>query len=369
MHIRTVKLMISCSAMLLTAASEGKATAALPIDLEVAVVQNAPLGAMQEWGQVLSEMGLSNLRLRGANAGDRPSITPIGSGPTQRFRVVAVLNHRDKLIMPGGAFGQGDVAKLRQFFESLPLSEAEKGVERGIFGLTRAQFEQLYNDFSVVVTRSTNGMPPNAIFGFLTSGVSVPIDFNADVRAALARAKPLDAELKDLTTGTATAMILRSAGLALVPQQPPGQRFVLRVVRIAPNQLAWPVGWKPDKGPRQTAPAMYRTTSIEISQYTLGQALEALGPHMGVPLIVDEYSISRFNPDFAKTEVKFPNRKTYIRRAVDVVLSQGRVSGELRVDEAGRPFYWITKFGPDSPKALGADPATELSEQPSIGQR
>jgi hypothetical protein len=52
-----------------------------------------------------------------------------------------------------------------------------------------------------------------------------------------------------------------------------------------------------------------------------------------------------------KIEVKFPNRKTYVRRAFDHVLSQGRLTGEFRVDEAGRPFYWITQLGPHIPKA------------------
>jgi hypothetical protein len=300
------------------------------------------------------------LRLRGAHAGDKPSITPTGAGEAQRFRVLAVLNQRDQLILPGGAFGQGDVAKLQQFFESLPMREAEKGVERGIFGLTREQFEQLYDDFSVAVSQSTEGMPPQTVFGVLTSDLSVPLELDADARTALAKSRPRTVDLKGMTTGTAVALTLRSAGLALVPEQPPGKPFVIRVVRIAPNQFSWPVGWKPDEAPRQIAPTMYRTTTIEISKYTLGQALEALGPHMGIPLVVDDYSISRFNPGFTEAEVKFPKRKTYIRRAVDTVLAQGRVSGELRVDEAGRPFYWITKFGPESPKALGADPATEI---------
>jgi hypothetical protein len=41
-----------------------------------------------------------------------------------------------------------------------------------------------------------------------------------------------------------------------------------------------------------------------------------------------------------------------VRRAVDSILSQGRLAGELRVDEAGQPFYWITQFDKDSPRAL-----------------
>jgi hypothetical protein len=331
--------------------------AALPIDLEVAVQQAAPFGAMQEWGRALSEMDLAAVRLRGANAGDQPSITPSGTAAAPRFRVVGVLNDRDQLVLPGGAFGRGDVARLKNFFEALPGKVAEQGVERGIFGLTRPQFEQLYNDLSLVVTDSTVGLTlPDAIDS-LTGGLSVPVDIDAKAQAQLKRAKPLSIELKDMTRGTATALALRTAGLALASSQPPGKPMVLRIVAVAPNQAAWPVGWKPEQPPQQVAPAMYRFTTVEISGYTLAQALEALAPHLGVPVMFDEFTLSQLQIDFSKIEVKFPNRKTYVRRALDSVLAQGRVTGELRTDEGDRPFYWITRFGPVSPKALGADPA------------
>jgi hypothetical protein len=357
---------------LLTAAAfvfAAPASATLPIDLEVAVVQAAPLGAMQEWGRMLSEMDLAGVRLRGAHAGDKPAITPVGTGPTQRFRVLGIVNQRDQLILPGGAFGRGDVAKLKEFFEGLPIQVAEQGVKRGIFGLTKPQFAQLYDDLSIPVAESTQGVPPQAAVAAITQKLSVPVEMSAEARAALGRAKPLDVDLKGVSRGTAIALALRSAGLALVPEQPPGKPFVVRIVAIEPRQFCWPVGWKPEQAPRQIAPGMYRTTTIEITGYTLGKALEAFAPHMGVPLILDHYAIRQMNADFRETEVKFPNRKTYIRRAVDNILAQGRVSGELRVDEANQPFYWITKFGPTSPRALGADPAAEADAQPPAARR
>jgi hypothetical protein len=40
-----------------------------------------------------------------------------------------------------------------------------------------------------------------------------------------------------------------------------------------------------------------------------------------------------------------------VKRVVDFVLNKIRLSGELRVDEAGQPFYWATMIGPDSPRA------------------
>jgi hypothetical protein len=359
MRQRCASLLCRMAVVAATAAVAKPAAAALPIDLEVAVVQAAPLGAMQEWGRLLSEMDLAGVRLRGAHAGDKPTIAPVGTGPAQRFRVLGVLNQRDQLILPGGAFGQGDVAKLKAFFEGLPLQVAEQGVERGIFGLTKPQFEQLYSDFSIPVADSTKSILPQIAVAAMTRELSIPLEMSAEARAALAHAKPLDLDLKGVSTGTALALALRSAGLALVPEQPPGKPFIVRVVPIEPRQFSWPVGWKPEKGPMQMAPGMYRSTTIEITGYKLGKALEAFAPHMGIPLIVDHYAVNQMERDFREADVKFPNRKTHVRRAVDSILAQGRVSGELRVDEANQPFYWITKFGPTSPRALGSDPAVQ----------
>jgi hypothetical protein len=36
---------------------------------------------------------------------------------------------------------------------------------------------------------------------------------------------------------------------------------------------------------------------------------------------------------------------------VDRLLSQARLASELRVDEGGNAFFWITQFGPQSPRA------------------
>jgi hypothetical protein len=93
---------------------------------------------------------------------------------------------------------------------------------------------------------------------------------------------------------------------------------------------------------------------MEITGYTLAEALEALGPHMEVPLLYDERVLAVRKIDPTKIDVELRRGKTYIRRAVDGVLSKGRLVGDLRVDEAEKPFYWITQFGPDSLPAAAA---------------
>ena len=331
------------------------AEAALPIDLEVAVEQGSPFGAMQEWGKLLNEMDLARVRLRGANGGDEPTATSIGEGTSQRFKLVGLLNRRDQLVLPGGSFGPGDRAKLKAYFEGLPERVAEKGVERGIFNLTKQQFEQVYEELSTPVTMSTKGQRPESILAMLTEKLTIPVEIDPSAAGPLRAAPAIDAELQEFSTGTAIAIALRPAELTLLPEQKFGQPLKFRVVKASPQQRGWPAGWKPAQTARQLAPAMYEFQNIEIgSGFMLSDALTALGPRMGVPLMFDERVLATRKIDPAKIEVTFPRGKTYIRRAIDRVLSQARLAGEVRVDETEKPFYWITQFGPDNLPAKSA---------------
>ena len=96
---------------------------------------------------------------------------------------------------------------------------------------------------------------------------------------------------------------------------------------------------------------MFRITTIEIKGYTLAQTLVAMAPHMGVPMVVDQRTLTSLEIEPETIRVNVPRKKTYVKKAVDQVLSQSRLGGELRVDEVGRPFYWITQFGKLSRRA------------------
>ena len=43
--------------------------------------------------------------------------------------------------------------------------------------------------------------------------------------------------------------------------------------------------------------------------------------------------------------VRFPAKRTFYKRVLDQVLFQARLEAELRVDDANRPFIWVTTIG------------------------
>jgi hypothetical protein len=330
----------------------GAAGAAIPVELEVATDAGAPPGTMQEWGRVLAEMDLARLRLRGRGRADEPSLKITGEGASRRYLVLGIINRRGELLLPDGRFTQGDAAQLKKHFADLPEVVEEAAIERGRFGLTKPGFEALFQDFSAPAPSSTKGKPLAEVIAVASRGLKTPLEIDAAARAAINAAPPLDAELEGMSRGTALALAFRLAGLAMVPAEPRGQPVTLRVVPEGKNVQGWPAGWQPAKVGRVVAPAMYRFTVIEIEGYTLARALAALEPHMTVPLVFDQRVLTARKIDPATVNVKLPKGKIYIRRAVERILSQGRLSGELRVDEADRLFYWITQFGDDSPRAM-----------------
>jgi hypothetical protein len=345
---------------LLLAASAG---AALPIDLEVGVEADAPFGTIQQWHAILVEMDLAHIRLRGARGGDEPAVEVRGEGATATYSLVGVINRRDELVLPGGRFGQGDRAELKAYFEELPGRLAEEGVERGRFGLTLEQFEAIYADLSRPFEEPTLDGAPHELVATLTKDFAAPLLGSVETKAALRDAAPFAAQMEGLTTGTVLAAVLRAAGLQFVPEVDGERPLALRVTALSRERECWPVGWKPLGSPRQVAPAMYRVTDIEIENFTLDKALEALAPHMGVPLVFDQRTLASEEIDPAESPVRFPRSKTFVRRAVDSILSQSKLAGELRIDETGQPFYWITQFGPESPRATEVEERARAEEE------
>ena len=325
--------------------------AKLPIEVEVAVQGGAPLDAMQFWSRTLGEADVARVRIRTMRRDEQPSLEAVELGNTKRYRLLGVLTSADVLHLPGAKFGRGDRQKLKAFLEELPVAHEHNAVERGRFGLTEAQFEKVFAAMSMPVSRELKGLSSSEAFAVLTANLPADMVISTRDRVLIDAAGPLTQELGTLSTGTALALVLRRAGRVLVPEHPQGGNLQFRIAAADPSREHWPVGWKPTTTPRQSAPKLYRFRTIEIDGYALSEAITALEAHMGAPAIYDELILAREEEDPLMKNVRLKRQKTFLRRALDGLLSQARLAGEVRVDETGQAFYWITKFGKESPRA------------------
>ena len=320
------------------------AQAAPPIELELASERGLQITAPHEWLQLLTAIGIENVRIRAASPGDVPQVANRGTAERPRYHVVGILTAREELQLPGGTFHAGDRQKLADYFERLAADGPESlTAPRGRFGLTEKEFTAVHAELAQPVDFATKGQPPRAVLERLQTKFSLRLAPDAPTELVLRDASPIQDEIRGLTAGTGLAIVLRSYRLALRPEKSLGQPVTLRIVAIDSAGDTWPIGWESKASPRETAPALFDFVNVEIEGYTLQEALDAIAPRIKLPLYWDHAVLAAGKIDPATVKIALPRTRTFYKRVLDRALAQAHLAGQLRVDEDGTPFYWVTK--------------------------
>jgi hypothetical protein len=332
-------------------------SAAAPVELEIVTERGVQITAPQEWVQLLAGIGIEQVRIRSGRAGDEPRIAKFGGAPAS-YHVVGVLTSRDQLRLPGGTFARADRVKLKDYFARLGADGADAvTAPRLRFGLTEKELTAVLADLAQPIDFETKGQPARSVLDRLQSKLAMKLAIDSDANQTFQSARPVMDELRGVSAGTSLAIILRDLHLAMRPEKPRGQPVVYRVVSITPDMLRqntrgkmtgpdmpyWPVGWEPTKSPGETVPSLMQSLNAEIDGYTLNEALEAIRPRLKVPLFLDHAMLDSLNIDPAKIQVKIARSRMSYKRVVDRVVAQAHVGSDIRVDEAGSPFLWITR--------------------------
>jgi hypothetical protein len=317
----------------------------------------------------LTQLGIENVRIRGAKPGDTPKVSNHGTAERPSFEVFGLITARDQLQLKGGTFSRSDRAGIKDYFDRLAADGAEAlTASRGMFGMTAKDIEAMFADFAQPINFETKGKPLPAVIAQLQSKFAAKVDVAADADRAVREAKPLADELKGVSAGTALAMMLRASGLVLRPEKPRGQAIIYYVEAAgsaastttgAPTVVTvlsehagktddakmvyWPIGWEPHNSPGEAAPSLFEMLNAEIDGYSLAEALAAIGPRLKVPIFVDHAALAAKGIDMAKVQVKLPRTRTSYKRVIDRALSQARLGSEVRVDESGKAFLWVTR--------------------------
>jgi hypothetical protein len=148
--------------------------------------------------------------------------------------------------------------------------------------------------------------------------------------------------LQGLSAGTVMAAVLRPLGLVLVPRKEAGGDIKLWITDVRTARASWPVGWPPETTPIETAPKLFNNLNVEIEDTPVSLALEAISGRIEMPVLYDHNSLARQRIDPSEAKVSLPAERTYYQRIINRMLNQVQLNGELRVDEAGTPFLWIS---------------------------
>lgn len=315
------------------------------ISIEVVTGQGVQATVQRDWLEALTAAGADSVRVRGHQAGDEPELRETGSAERPRYSLIGVLDSRGRLSLPGGKFDVRSRSKLKDYFDRLGADGTE-GVTapRGKFGLTEKQTTQVRLDLTKLLGVETKGRPLADVLKDADRVTDLRLQMDDSVWKVVRKAMPVDDDVQMLTTGTALALILKRDGLVLVPTKERGEEVAHRIVRASDTEGdTWPIGWKPNRAPSQLAPQIMERLNAEVDGFTLAEAMDSIGPRMGVPVFWDHAALRANKIVPSEIDVKLARQQTYLKRVADQLLFQARLRGELMVDEAGTPFYWISR--------------------------
>ncbi len=329
------------------------ASVGLPIDqadatvssIEIASAARPQATAPRRWVQTLTELGVANVRLRGMQSGDVPKAEDFGTEDSPLVRIVAVLNKQNDLLVPGKKLKLSDREAIKAYLERAGNDGAQSvTAARGKFGLTKEEFTTLFNQLSRPLQIPTRSKSLQSIVDANRNNLTLQISYDSNTKHVLSVNPEGLEEVTSLSRGTALAVLLGAEGLVLEPIKKPGKPVGLRIASKHEGKHAWPVGYDLEQSPRETCPKLFEQINVEIDGYTLAEAVKAISAQIeGLPIVWDRFAL-RSNGIIPETQqVKLARTKTFYKRIIDRLLFQARLSGDLRIDETGTPFYWVSK--------------------------
>ncbi|MBN2024516.1 MAG: hypothetical protein JW809_17180 [Pirellulales bacterium] len=315
------------------------------VELTLAVEKGAPLTAQQTWMRELSQAGVQNIRIRQSRTGDRAAIEVRGPEDRPIYVVTGTLTAGNEVLVPGGRFRDGQADRLARWLNDVALhGPPAEGEPAGAFGLSRRQNEQVRQALAPPVAASTRGKPRADAVRQIRD--QLPLRLESEPAAAELGKDRVAEELKGLSAGTALAYVLRGPGYCLIPRRGPGGAIEFAVVPAGQAKEIWPVGWPPDTPRLKLLPKLFEKHPVRIENVSVAKVLEAVAGRLEIPLLLDHNALARHGIDPTKILVTIPPGEMDYDKVLVKAVFEARLRRELRVDDAGKPFFWVTSVKP-----------------------
>jgi hypothetical protein len=342
--MKTSRLLILPVALTLSLAAASSAFAAGQARLEL-VGSQAVAMAFQEWSQTLSKAGIKNVRIRSGDGSEKVGVETSGTEKSPLYIVTGLIVSRDELLLPAGRFKRTDAGRLARWLDELAAQgPPDRRPQRTVFGLTKEQYAEVQTDLGRAVGFSTHGMSRADAVEKIGRQLRLPLKAEAGWdKAGGDEEDKIEEDLSEFSCGTALACILRPAGYCLVARDA-GSRASLGIVKARPELEVWPVGWEPQNQTtgQRLLPAMAESLNVNIQNFPAAKAIDAIAKRVKAPVLMDHNALARHGIDPAKVTVSLPQGRMTYDQALRRLTFQAKLKFEIRADEAGKLFLWIT---------------------------
>ena len=312
--------------------------------LEISSNSSGGFGAQQRWMKMLQDVGADRVSSQTLDQGEA-SVEESDFRGRRMIKVRGFIEN-GKLELPGGRYRLSDTAKIRDLLQKFRDDGKDTTLaEKHDFGLTREQLIDVATKLATPVTEPTKGKPFLATVDAIASKTGMPFVRDPNTRAALAGQETVTQEFQGMASGTALAAMLKPLELVVEPSRQQGEQVKIHLKRTRDSKQAWPVGREPEQAPVFAEPKLFAKMPIGIKNFPLDKVMEAVQKKAEIPFIYDEQVIATEGIDITKTKVSISNKNGVLMVMIGRLLRQTapkRLSQELRVDDAGQTFLWIT---------------------------
>ena len=317
------------------------------IELEIAASRFEPVETQQRWMQMLSKVGADRVRSKTSGSGT-VKVTESELAGSVRVKVQGAIN-KGKLVLPARSFTIHQKTAIADYIQQLRDDGADVSLaEKKAFGLTSQQLFDLNSALKAKLKSKTLGVDSSEVVQSIKRMGGIRIVPDKTAKRALAGGEKVLDELAGFSAGTALAAIARPLGLVLVPKRKQGQEVELHLLDYRNVEEFWPIGWPADNLPRSALPGMYKKFPIEIRNAPLDQAINAVKARANVSMLFDHNSMAIAEIDLTKSNVTFVKESSNYINLLSKVLNQTkpRMDFEIRMDENGKPFLWMSTSNP-----------------------
>lgn len=311
--------------------------------LEVSADARAMVGTQQKWLEMLQGVGADKVLSKTSRTGT-PGIEETELTNSTIIRVTGFIVG-NQLRLPGGKFTIRDKAGIRTLLQKLRDDGAKVALaEKKAFGLTSEQLVGLHGKLAKTVEFNTKDQPVGDVVGNLIKQAGLRFVLDQTARAAVNGQQTVVEEFKGMSVGTALAAVVRPLGVVVEPRREQGKSLEIHILDSRSSKENWPIGWPVDKPPISAAPDLFQEIPIEIRNFPLANVLDAIEKKSGVPFLYDHNSLARQGVELADVKVSLVEKKVALLVAVSRLLKQSKpkLSYEVRADENGKPFLWIS---------------------------
>ena len=308
---------------------------------------NAGVGLKaRQWAEILGKLDVV-VTVRNGRSDEKLGVTERKVGGTLRsVLVVGALDSAGRLIFPDQVFTEDDAEKLAVWINELRLYGAQGDpTGRPVWGLTKEQFGVIHAALKKPLSADTKDVEITKAVGLFELPQEHPVRFSPE---AVGRLKErggqvrVSQSLQGISQGTALAVLLAEQGLGFRPRRLPDGKIELTVYPLEEKSNVWPVGWPRESNVPDTCPELFQFKTVELDDKPLDEVLEAVAGVIKIPILIDRQGLDAKGVDVSQVKITYPRKRTTWSEALRSFTFKAKSKLEVLIDEAGKPFIWIT---------------------------